>query len=62
MLFRGVQALCSYLRGVLCLTAMLHASGVGDGTWMGTRAYNIWSDEVYHTASSSANECSFGKG
>lgn len=25
------QALCSYLRGVLCLTAMLHASGVGDG-------------------------------
>ncbi|CAN0458616.1 unnamed protein product, partial [Laminaria digitata] len=25
-----VQALCGYLRGVLCLTAMLHASGVGD--------------------------------
>lgn len=27
----AVQALCSYLRGVLCLTAMLDAAGVGDG-------------------------------
>lgn len=32
--YRHLQALCSYLRGVLCLTAMLHASGVGDGKFI----------------------------
>ncbi|CAN0364943.1 unnamed protein product, partial [Laminaria digitata] len=36
------QALCSYLRGVLCLTAMLHASGVGDEKASATAAAMVW--------------------
>ncbi|CAM9489017.1 unnamed protein product [Ectocarpus sp. 4 AP-2014] len=37
-----VQALCSYLRGVLCLTAMLHASGVGDENASAIAAAMVW--------------------
>ncbi|CAM9573193.1 unnamed protein product [Pylaiella littoralis] len=37
-----VQALCSYLRGVLCLTAMLHASGVGDQHASAIAAAIVW--------------------
>ncbi|CAN0367444.1 unnamed protein product, partial [Hapterophycus canaliculatus] len=37
-----LQALCSYLRGVLCLTAMLHASGVGDENASAIAAAMVW--------------------
>ncbi|CAN0130865.1 unnamed protein product [Ascophyllum nodosum] len=37
-----VQALCSYLRGVICLTAMLDASGVGDENASAIAAAMIW--------------------
>lgn len=40
--FFRLQALCSYLRGVLCLTAMLHASGVGDRKWWRHAAGPYW--------------------
>ncbi|CAM9511514.1 unnamed protein product, partial [Sphacelaria rigidula] len=37
-----VQALCSYLRGVLCLTAMLDAAGVGDENASAIAAAMVW--------------------
>ncbi|CAN0408675.1 unnamed protein product, partial [Laminaria digitata] len=36
------QALCSYLCGVLFLTAMLHASGVGDEKASAIAAAMVW--------------------